>query len=144
MKMPISTTPGYVGGLVTGHIAPRGPSREFIEWADDFCNRLGHAPTPWDAWQEARPAGVSEVARVKAKLESAPPAGGDAYNPLYSMAQIEAAFGVPEGDTSCPSCGIRYGYHLAGCAALAADAGVSVGDGQTFSRQTPMDESNTK
>lgn len=37
--------------------APAGQSstsREFIEWADDFCNRLGHAPTPWDAWQEAR------------------------------------------------------------------------------------------
>jgi hypothetical protein len=25
--------------------------REFIEWSDDFCNRLGQAPTPWDAWQ---------------------------------------------------------------------------------------------
>ena len=30
---------------------------------------------------------------VKAKLESEPPFGGDAYSPLYSMSQIERVMG---------------------------------------------------
>lgn len=40
----------------------------------------------------------------------------------------------------CPSCGIRYGYHLAGCAALTDVSGVSGARHNTFSEHTPMDK----